>query len=97
MWGSTSVACCPGPTVYGSELICVRFAPTGFPGCSTVEEDPEQPTRASVHNPSRETATALIRKKSTLVSIIQESVCSKKARFERCGSIIGGTTANVNY
>ena len=57
MWGSTSVACCPGATVKGSELINVRFAPTGFPGggggggdvvsCAG-EEEPEHPRKTTV-------------------------------------------------
>src|SRR5579864_9487171 len=54
MCGSTSVACCPGAIVYGSELICVRFAPTGFPGGVGLEgvegdDEPEHPISASVH------------------------------------------------
>jgi hypothetical protein len=43
MCGSTSVACWPGASVYGSELIFVRFAPIGFI-VRLEEDDPEQAT-----------------------------------------------------
>src|SRR5215469_2882379 len=45
--GSTSVACCPGPTVKESELTWIRFDPTGFPAGGEVELDEEPPQPAS--------------------------------------------------
>src|SRR5579863_10144269 len=68
MCGSTSVACCPGPTVNGSELICVKFAPTGLPSCVGVGEedendagdDPEHPVNMSAKHP-RQAASAPLR------------------------------------
>jgi hypothetical protein len=65
--------------VYGSELTCVRFAPTGFPGGvwddeDEDEEDPEHPTSASIHAASRETTTVLLQKTSNLVPIVRRPV-----------------------
>jgi hypothetical protein len=46
--------------VYGSELIRVKFDPTGFPGCVTVvvvgDDDPEHPANASVRPKMAHTA-----------------------------------------
>src|SRR5579863_1493440 len=62
MCGSTSVACCPGATVNGSELISVRFGPTGFPGfagCVVEEEEEEPEQQASIISaPSASTRAA---------------------------------------
>ena len=47
--GSTSVACCPGGIVYGSELICVRLEDEISGGVEGEEEDdPEHPASASI-------------------------------------------------
>src|SRR5215472_6453292 len=51
MCGSTSVACCPGATVYGSELICVRFGGGGGAFEDDVNCDDgaeEQATKANI-------------------------------------------------
>src|SRR5579872_5467698 len=66
--GSTSVACCPGAIVKGSELICARFAPTGFPGGGggggevvswAGEDEPEHPDNTSIRKAAMEAATRL--------------------------------------
>src|SRR6266851_2806690 len=76
MCGSTSVACCPGPTLKGSELIKVRFAPTGFPGgggggdvVSSVEEEPEHPNKASVMHATKNADTPLPRTQYLRIAI----------------------------
>src|SRR5215472_2961277 len=47
MCGSTSVACCPGATVYGSELICARFG--AFEDDVKRDDGPEeQATKANI-------------------------------------------------
>src|SRR5215472_9214196 len=47
MCGSTSVACCPGATVYGSELICVSFG-AFEDGVKWVDGPEEQATKAKI-------------------------------------------------
>ncbi len=69
--------------MYGSELTCMRFAPTGFPGCVGVEEDddeddPEHPASASVHKASKKKNAVLAQETSTLIAILP----SLKALFE---------------
>jgi hypothetical protein len=75
--GSTSVACCPGKTVYGSELTGVRFAPTGFWGGVTEEdgeEEPEQPTSTIVNNTNQQNGIALWQKRSPIF-LVTDSFC----------------------
>ena len=64
MCGSTSVACCPGATVNGSELIWVRFGPTGLTGRVGVVNDedgggePEHPASTSSNGARQNTLLA---------------------------------------
>src|SRR5579862_1361522 len=90
MCGSTSVACCPGPVVYGSELISIKFAPTGLPGCVWVgeEEELEHPANASVRR-TVENAVADLSRRTQLVRIARKGISSQRL-------IIFGRASNVN-
>jgi hypothetical protein len=61
--------------VYGSELICVRFGPTGFSGIvgdeGGEEEDPEHPTSVTVHKASKHTNPVLWGKTSPIIPIVE--------------------------
>src|ERR1017187_4133781 len=95
MWGSTSVACWPGPTVKESELTCVRFGPTGFPGGvigGVDEEEPEHPASVRVSNEYNEATTALLQKISSFVSTIWKSCM----RGDPADSIMSGGASKVN-
>src|SRR3974390_2673997 len=102
MCGSTSVACCPGPTEYGSELTCVRFAPTGFPGCVTVVvggvEELEHPRNHTINKESTEATAVLGQGTSNTVLIIWKTEPQLALRHEEAAdSMIGGFSAHVNY
>jgi hypothetical protein len=61
--------------MYGSELICRRLGPTGFPGIvggdeEDKEEGPEHPANASIHQASRKETAVLLQETSTAIAIV---------------------------
>jgi hypothetical protein len=61
--------------VYGSELICRRLEPTGFPGVvggdeEDEEEVPEHPANASIHQASKKETAVFLQETSTVMPIV---------------------------
>jgi hypothetical protein len=75
--------------VYGSELISIRFAPTGLPGCVRVgEEELEHPASARIQRTEKKNAVAL-HLHVQLVRIARKAISSQRL-------IICGRAFNVN-